>query len=171
MNKLSAPILIILLFGGIVFLISCGKEEDFSDTNTFNLDTLYAKPDSGITDHFQLIWEVSIEGFPQFLIDIYLSDDYILDVDYIKMIETADTDITTDPDQPYINGINIRMTPSPGNGTQIEFSHDLLTWQSGAVLPGSLNGQKKYIIGRFYHPLGLQIIVGRTRMAVEVDFN
>lgn len=170
MKKLMAYVLIFLLLGCLVFYISCGKEDAFSEKNTFNLDTLYAKPDEGISDHFQLIWEVTIEGFPQFLIDIYLSDDEFLDQDDVKIIETADTDITKSPDQPYVNGINIRMNAVAGNETQFDFSHDLISWQSGALLSENFSGQTRYLIGRFYHPQGLQIILGRTWMAVKIKF-
>jgi len=170
MKKLPVYFLHFLLFSCFVFLISCGKDDIFNTKNTFNLDTLYANPDSGIADEFQLIWEVSIEGFPQFLIDIYLSDDEFLDPGDLKIAETADTDISTDTDQPYVNGVNIRMLPDDGNGIQIEFSHDQITWQSGTLMQEDPSGTTKYIIGRFYHPQGLQIVLGRTRMAVEVGF-
>jgi len=171
MKKLTAYNSIFLLLGSLVFFISCGKEDAFNEKNSFNLDTLYAKPYEGIADHFQLIWEVTIEGFPQFLIDVYLSDDEFLDQEDVKIIETADTDITKSPDQSYINGINIRMNSVGGNETQFDFSHDLISWQSGARLPENLSGQTKYLIGRFYHPQGLQIILGRTRMAVKIKFD
>jgi hypothetical protein len=171
MKKSAICFLLFLFLGGFIFLFSCDKDDPFSTKNTFNLDTLYANPNSGITDHFQLIWEVSIEGFPQFLIDVYLSDDEFLDPGDLKIIETADTDVTTDPDQPYVNGINIRMTPIPGSGVQIEFNHDQITWQSGILLQENPSGKTKYLIGRFYHPQGLQISVGRSRMTVEVMFD
>jgi hypothetical protein len=170
MKKLPVYFLIVLSLGSFIFFISCGEKEPFSDKNTFNLDTLYANPNASINDQFQLIWEVSIEGFPQFLIDVFLSDDEYMDQSDLKIAETADTDISTDADQPYVNGINFRMVPEDGNGIQVEFSHDQITWQSGTSIQEDLSGKTKYIIGRFYHPQGLQIITGRTRMAVEVSF-
>ena len=151
-------------------LVSCGKDEMFSEYNYFNLDTLYADPDTGIKDSFQLIWEVSIEGFPQFLIDIYLSDDDILDTDDLKITETADTEINTGPEQSYVNGINFRLLPGSGGETRFEYSHDQIIWYSGPATGEYLSGGKKYLIGRFYHPQGLLIETGRTRMAVKIEF-
>jgi len=154
----------------LLFFMSCGTDGDFSEKNTFNLDTLYANPVTGIRNDFQLIWEVSILGFPQFMIDVYLSEDEFLDGSDTKIAETADTDVSTSDDQPYVNGLNFRMSPHGVSGIQFEFSHDQITWETGTIVEEVLTGQTKYIIGRFYHVQGLQIEVGRTRMAVAVDF-
>ncbi|MBR9998502.1 MAG: hypothetical protein KFF73_05990 [Cyclobacteriaceae bacterium] len=169
MKKIPACIFQLYVIG-FFLMMSCGKDDIFNEKNSFNLDTLYANPNTGITDNFQLIWEVSIEGFPQFLIDVYLSGDDILDQGDLRIAETADTEINTDPDQRYINGINFRMIPDPGNGIQFEFSHDQITWQDGSATDEVLDGKLKYLIARFYHPLGLLIETGRTRMAVEIEF-
>jgi hypothetical protein len=170
MKKLVSHFLQFLIVLSLFLLVSCGSGDDFSDKNTFNLDTLYASPDHGISSDFQLIWEVSIEGFPQFLIDVYLSEDEFLDGGDIKIAETADTDITTSPDLPYVNGLNFRMSQEGVAGIKFEFSHDQITWETGTTIQEVLSGKTKYFIGRFHHVQGMQVEVGRTRMAVEVAF-
>jgi len=170
MKKLINYFLSITLTGAMIFFVSCGNDLEFTEKNTFNLDTLMVNPTVNISDNFQLIWQVSIVGFPQFLIDVYLSDDENLDASDLKIAETADTDISTELDQPYVNGINIKMLDAPESGLQVEFSHDQIVWESGAIIQEDLSGKIKYIIGRFHHTPGLQIEVGRTRMAVEVVF-
>ncbi len=170
MKKLINYFLSITLTGATIFFISCGKEMEFTEKNTFHLDTLTVNPNANITDNFQLIWEVSIVGFPQFLIDVYLSDDEILDAGDLKIAETADTDVSGDMEQSYVNGINVEMADVPGSGLQVEFSHDQIEWKTGALIEEELSGKTKYIIGRFHHTPGLQIEVGRTRMAIEVSF-
>lgn len=165
-------LILFCLFQSVFFsiLVSCGKDELFNEYNSFNLDTLYANPDTGIFENFQLIWEVSIEGYPQFLIDIYLSDDNILSSDDLKLAGTADTEINTGTAQPYISGINFRLTPETGNSIRFEYSHDQVNWQSGPAISEISPGEIKYVIGKFYHPLGLLIQTGRTMMVVQIEF-
>ncbi len=170
--KKSLIYLLISLMGVYLFFIaSCSSDDEFGDENTFNLDTLYVNPPENITTGFQVIYEVSTIGFPQFLIDIYLSDDENIDANDIKIAETADTDISQSTDQSYVNGIIFDMTDvAGGSGTRFEFSFDQVNWEGDAITQEDLSGKSKYIIGRFYHITGLQIDVDRTRMAVRVSF-
>lgn len=163
--------IISLSAGILIFMTSCNKNDEFSDKNTFNLDTLIINPSSGISDNFQVIWGVTTEGFPQFLIDIYLSEDNQLDGSDLKIAETADTNTSTDPTKSYIGGVDFRMTQVPGgNDILFEFSYDQNIWEGGGVTQENPAGKTRYIIGRFYHVQGLQIDTGRTMMAVEVTF-
>jgi hypothetical protein len=62
------------------------------------------------------------------------------------------------------------MSPEGVDEIKFEFSHDKITWQPGYSIQEDLSGRTKYLIGRFHHVQGLQIELGRTRMAVEVAF-
>ncbi len=171
MKKLLVYSLLAVLSGYLVFLASCGSDNEFETENTFNLDTLFVQPSQNITDNFEVYWGVTTQGFPQFLIQIYLSDDEVLDAGDFLIAETADTDTSTDPDQQHVNRLYFRLLDETGGaGTGFEFSYDQENWLGEAVTQEDLSGKTKYIIGRFYHTPGLQIQVFRTRMAVEVSF-
>lgn len=167
MNKIPACI---FSFCILFCIFSCGREDIFQGKNSFNLDTLYANPVSGITENFQLIWEVSIEGYPQFLVDVYLSDDDVLDPGDLKIAGTADTGVSANPDHPYTGGLNFRLAAGPGGEFHFEYSHDQITWINGPASDEDYSGKTRHLIGFFYHPQGMLIVKGRTWMAVEIVF-
>jgi len=172
MKRIFSYLAIALIAFFSIFLNSCGGNDEFSSENTFNLDTLMVDPGSNIGDNFAVTWGVSTKGFPQFLIDIYLSDDEFIDTNDLRIVgEEADTNTNSDQTKSYYNQIFIRTALEP-NTNAIKFTHswDKSDWKGDATTTENLSGKTKFIIGRFHHTQGLQIVTYRTRMAIETNF-
>jgi hypothetical protein len=156
----------------LTFLFSCGGDDEMSFDNTFNLESLEVDPSVDINDNFIVEYGVTTKGFPQFLFDIYLSNDDLLDQGDLKIADgLADTDTSQDTDDIYYNQVYFRTALEPGtNAVKFTHSFDQMTWEGNATTEENLSGRVKYIIGRFYHTQGLQIQVFTTRMAARVNF-
>jgi hypothetical protein len=171
MKKIFIYLAIILTGSSILLLSSCGNDE-ISGENTFNLESLEVNPSADINDNFIITYGVTTKGFPQFLFDIYLSNDDVLDQGDLKIADgQADTDTSPDSDNIYYNQLYFRTALEAGTNA-ITFTHsfDQMTWEGEATTQENLSGRIKYIIGRFYHTQGLQIKVFTTRLAVRVNF-
>jgi len=171
MKKIFIYLAITLSGSYLLFLSSCGNDE-ISSENTFNLESLTVDPESNIGDNFIVTYGVTTKGYPQFLFDIYLSDDDLLDQGDLKITDgLADTDTSPDSNNIYYNKLYFRTALEPSTNA-IKFTHsfDNMTWEGEATTQENLSGRIKYIIGRFYHTQGLQIKVFTTRLAVRVNF-
>ena len=171
MKKTFIYIAIALVGSYLIFLSSCGDSE-MSSENTFNLESLEVNPATDIGDNFIVTYGVTTQGYPQFLFDIYLSDDDELDQGDLKIADgRADTDTSPDTDNIYYNQLHFRTALEPGSNA-IKFTHsfDNMNWEGDATTQENLSGRIKYIIGRFYHTQGLQIKVFTTRLSVRVNF-
>ena len=156
----------------ISFLSSCGGDDEGSFDNTFNLESLEVNPSADINDNFIITYGVTTKGFPQFLFDIYLSNDDVLDQGDLKIADgLADTDTSPGSDVIYYNQLYFRTALEPATG-DVRFTHsfDQMTWEGEETTDENLSGRVKYIIGRFYHTQGLQIKVYTTRLAVRINF-
>jgi hypothetical protein len=172
MKKFFVYLGIILTGSYLIFLSSCGDDVEMSSENTFNLESLEVNPAADINDNFIITYGVTTKGFPQFLFDIYLSNDDVLDAGDLKIADgLADTDTSPDSDIIYYNQVYFRTSLEPGTN-DIKFTHsfDQMTWEGEATTQENLSGRVKYIIGRFYHTQGLQIQVFTTRLAVRINF-
>jgi hypothetical protein len=172
MKRIFSHLIIAIVAFYSILLTSCGGNDEFSSENTFNLDTLMVDPSSNIGDNFSVTWGVSTTGYPQFLIDIFLSDDEFIDPSDLRIVaEEADTDTNSDKTKSYFNQIFLRTSLEPGTNA-IKFTHswDKSEWKGDATTTENLSGKTKFVIGRFYHTQGLQIISYRTRLAIEVNF-
>lgn len=162
-----------LLAGTYLLLFSsCCTDCDMESENTFNLESLEVNPSVDINDHFIVKYGVTTRGFPQFLFDIYLSNDDALDASDLKIADgLADTDTSPDNDAIYYNQVHFRTSLDPGTGA-VEFTHsfDQMTWEGDATTEENLSGRIKYVIARFYHTQGLQILVMTNQMSVRVNF-
>jgi hypothetical protein len=167
-------LLIIPIIGTMIFYSSCNKDSEIGEDDTFNLDTLAVKP-SIIDESFTVAWGVTTTGFPLFFIDIYLSEDDILDNDDLMIGTTSSADlsneVTFDEEQYF------RIEAIAGSANAV-FLHNEKTadinddkWKvSEQVLNPS--GTSRYIIGDCYHTSGLIIEYGPIRrLAVPVSFN
>jgi hypothetical protein len=156
----------------LLFLSSCGGDDEMSYENTFNLESLEVNPSVDINDNFIITYGVTTKGFPQFLFDIYLSNDDVLDQGDLKIGDgLADTDTSQDTDDIYYNQVYFRTALEQGtNAVKFTHSFDQMNWEGDATIQENLSGRVKYIIGRFYHIPGLQIKVFKTRLAERVNF-
>jgi len=172
MKKILIYIGIVLTGSYLLILSSCGNDGEYSSENTFNLESLEVNPSSNINDNFIVTYGVTTRGFPQFLFDIYLSDDAELDSEDLKIAdELADTDTSPDSDDVYYNQLHFKTALEPGsNAVKFTHSFDQMTWEGDATTEENLSGRVKYIIGRFYHIQGLQIQTFTTRLSVRVNF-
>jgi hypothetical protein len=167
-------IYLVIVFSGpyLIFLSSCGNDAEISSENTFNLESLTVDPSADINDNFIITYGVKTTGYPQFLFDIYLSNDDELDASDLKIADgLADTDTSPDSDNIYYGQLYFRTSLEPGTNA-IKFTHsfDEMTWEGEATTQENLSGRVKYIIGRFYHTQGLQIKTFTTRLNVRVNF-
>ena len=167
-------IYLVTLLAGSYFLVlsSCGNNDEFSSENTFNLESLEINPSADINDNFIVTYGVTTKGFPQFLFDIYLSDDDVIDGDDKKIADgLADTDTSPDISTIYYNQVYFRTALEPAtNAVKFTHSFDQMTWEGNASTAENLSGKVKYIIGRFYHTQGLQIKTFTTILGVQVNF-
>ena len=156
----------------ILILSSCGGDDDMESENTFNLEMLDVDPSVDINDNFIVTYGVTTKGFPQFLFDIYLSNDDNLDAGDLKIADgLADTDTSPGSEIIYSNKVYFRTSLEQGTNA-IKFTHsfDNMTWEGSATTDENLSGRIKYIIGRFYHTEGLQIKTYTTRLSVRINF-
>jgi hypothetical protein len=156
----------------LFFLSSCGGDDEMESENTFNLESLEVDPSVDINDNFIVTYGVTTKGFPQFLFDIYLSNDDNLDAgDRLIADGLADTDTSPGSDVVYTNKVYFRTSlEQVTNDIKFTHSFDNMTWEGTATTDENLSGKIKYIIGRFYHTQGLQIKTYTTRMSVRVNF-
>lgn len=172
MKKLLFYLGIVVTSSYLAFLSSCCTDCDMESENIFNLESLAVDPSADINDNFIVTYGVTTEGFPQFLFDIYLSNDDQLDAGDLKIADgLADTDTSPGSNKIYTNKVYFRTALEPGTGA-IKFTHsfDQMNWEGTATTEENLSGKIKYIIGRFYHTQGLQIMTLTTRLSVRVNF-
>ena len=172
MKKLIIYFGIIVMSSYVAFMSSCCSDCDMETENSFNLESLEVDPSVDINDNFIVTYGVTTKGFPQFLFDIYLSNDDELDAGDLKIADgLADTDTSPGSDVIYTNKVYFRTALEPGTNA-IKFTHsfDQTEWEGEATTEENLSGSIKYIIGRFYHIQGLQIMTFTTRMSVRVNF-
>ena len=172
MKKLLIYLGIVVTSSYLAFLSSCCTDCDMESENIFNLESLAVDPSADINDNFIVTYGVTTEGFPQFLFDIYLSNDDQLDAGDLKIADgLADTDTSPGSNAIYTNKVYFRTALEPGTNA-IKFTHsfDQMNWEGVATTEENLSGKIKYIIGRFYHTQGLQIMTLNTRLSVRVNF-
>ena len=172
MKKLLIYLGIVVTSSYLAFLSSCCTDCDMESENIFNLESLTVDPSADINDNFIVTYGVTTEGFPQFLFDIYLSNDDQLDAGDLKIADgLADTDTSPGSNAIYTNKVYFRTALEPGTNA-IKFTHsfDQMNWEGTATTEENLSGKIKYIIGRFYHTQGLQIMTLNTRLSVRVNF-
>ena len=172
MKKLLIYLGIVVTSSYLAFLSSCCTDCDMESENIFNLESLAVDPSADINDNFIVTYGVTTEGFPQFLFDIYLSNDDQLDAGDLKIADgLADTDTSPGSNAIYTNKVYFRTALEPGTNA-IKFTHsfDQMNWEGTATTEENLSGKIKYIIGRFYHTQGLQIMTLNTRLSVRVNF-
>jgi len=172
MKKLLIFLGIVVSSSYLAFLSSCCTDCDMESENIFNLESLAVEPSADLNDNFIVTYGVTTEGFPQFLFDIYLSNDDQLDAGDLKIADgLADTDTSPGSDAVYTNQVYFRTALEPGTNA-IKFTHsfDQMEWEGTATTDENLSGKIKYIIGRFYHTPGLQIMTLTTRLSVRVNF-
>ena len=87
MKKILCYLGTVLTVTYLLVLSSCGNNDEFSSENTFNLESLEVDPPANINDNFIVTYGVTTKGFPQFLFDIYLSDDADIDGADLKIAE------------------------------------------------------------------------------------
>jgi hypothetical protein len=172
MKKILCYLGTALIVTYLLVLSSCGNNDEFSSENTFNLESLEVDPSADINDNFIVTYGVTTRGFPQFLFDIYLSDDAEIDGADLKIAEgLADTDTSPSTDVIYYNQVYFSTSLVPvTNAIKFTHSFDQMTWEGEATTTENLSGRVKYIIGRFYHTQGLQIQTFTTRLSVQVNF-
>ena len=172
MKKLLIYLGIVATSTYLAFLSSCCTDCDMESENIFNLESLAVDPSVDINDNFIVTYGVTTEGYPQFLFDIYLSNDDQLDAGDLKIADgLADTDTSPGSDATYTSKVYFRTALEPGTNA-IKFTHsfDQMSWEGTATTEENLSGKIKYIIGRFYHTQGLQIMTLTTRLSVRVNF-
>ena len=170
-RKIVHLIASLFILTSLIWLGSCSDDSE-NEADTFNLDTLIINPSTAVESGFEIVWGVSTTGFPQFLVQIYLSDDDILDANDLLLADVADTDTNSDASKSYFNTLFFqveKISGTPITKFNYKFESDN-TWLGDATTDEDLSGKTKYIIGRFYHTQGLIIDVKRSRLAVEVDF-
>jgi len=172
MKKLFIFLGIVATSTYLAFLSSCCTDCDMETEDSFNLESFAVDPSENINDNFIVTYGVTTKGYPQFLFDIYLSNDNNWDAGDLKIADRlADTDTSPGSDNIYTNQVFFRTSLEPGTNA-IKFTHsfDQMNWEGEATTQENLSGKVKYIIGRFYHTEGLQILTFTTILNVRVNF-